>query len=94
MTGMALLPATLVDLALAALAVGILLAVARLVIGPTLPDRVVAVDLIANQSVAVLGLLAIRLEDAALLQPAIVLALVAFVGTVAFAHYIARRATL
>jgi multicomponent Na+:H+ antiporter subunit F len=92
MTGLALLRA--VDVALAVLAGGILLAVVRLVKGPTLPDRVVAVDLIANQAVAVLGLLAIRFDQPTLLQPALVLALVAFVGTVAFAHYIERRASI
>jgi multicomponent Na+:H+ antiporter subunit F len=92
MTGLALLRA--VDVALAVLAVGILMAVVRLVKGPTLPDRVVAVDLIANQAVAVLGLLAIRFDQPTLLQPALVLALVAFVGTVAFAHYIERRASI
>jgi multicomponent Na+:H+ antiporter subunit F len=81
------------EVALGALAIGILLAVVRLVTGPTLPDRVVAVDLIANLAVAVLGVLAIRFDQPALLQPAIVLALVAFLGTVAFAHYIEKRAS-
>jgi multicomponent Na+:H+ antiporter subunit F len=89
-TGGALLA---VEAALAALAVGILLAVVRLVKGPALPDRVVAVDLIGNLAVAVLGLLAIRFDEPALLQPAMVLALVAFLGTVAFARYIERRAS-
>jgi multicomponent Na+:H+ antiporter subunit F len=82
-----------VEVALAMVAVGILLAVVRLVKGPSLPDRVVAVDLIANLAVAVLGLLAVRFDEPALLQPAMVLALVAFLGTVAFAHYIERRAS-
>ena len=86
--------APLVDVALALVAVGVLLAMMRLIVGPTLPDRVVAVDLIANLSVAILGLLALRFDDPALLQPALVVALVAFVGTVAFAHYLERRANL
>jgi multicomponent Na+:H+ antiporter subunit F len=86
--------APLVDVALALVAIGVLLAMMRLIVGPTLPDRVVAVDLIANLSVAILGLLALRFDDAALLQPALVVALIAFVGTVAFAHYLERRANL
>lgn len=81
------------EITLGALAIGMLLAVVRLAKGPTLPDRVVAVDLIANLAVAVLGLLAIRFDEPTLLQPAIVLALVAFLGTVAFAHYIEKRAS-
>lgn len=86
--------APLVDVALALVALGVLLSMMRLIVGPTLPDRVVAVDLIANLSVAILGLLALRFDDPALLQPALVVALVAFVGTVAFAHYLERRANL
>jgi multicomponent Na+:H+ antiporter subunit F len=80
------------DFGIGAIAVGLLLAVVRILKGPTLPDRVVGVDLIANLSVAMLGLLAIRFDEPALLAPAMVVALVAFVGTVAFAHFIERRA--
>jgi multicomponent Na+:H+ antiporter subunit F len=80
------------DIALGALAVGILLAVIRLVKGPSLSDRVIAVDLMGTLGVATLGVLAIRFHQPALLQPAMVLALVAFLGTVAFAHYIEKGA--
>lgn len=74
------------------LAFGILLAVVRLLKGPTLPDRVVAIDLIATQVVAMLASAAIAFGEAALLQPALVLTLIAFVGTVAFARYVAKGA--
>ena len=74
------------------LSFGILLAVVRLLKGPTLPDRVVAIDLIATQAVAMLASAAIGFGEAALLQPALVLTLIAFVGTVAFARYVAKGA--
>lgn len=86
-----LLDATITTV-LALLAAGILLAVVRLLKGPTLPDRVVAIDLIATQAVAMLAAAAIAFEEPALLQPALVLTLIAFVGTVAFARYVAKRA--
>jgi multicomponent Na+:H+ antiporter subunit F len=82
-----------VAVVLVLLAGGILLAVVRLLMGPTLPDRVVAIDLIATQSVAMLASAAIAFNEPALLQPALVLTLIAFVGTVAFARYVAKRAT-
>lgn len=82
------------EIALAALAAGILVTTVRLVKGPTLPDRVIALDVIASLGVAMLGVLAIRFNQSALLQPAIVLALVAFLGTLAFAHYIEKRTML
>ena len=82
---------TTVAVVLVLLAGGILLAVVRLLAGPTLPDRVVAIDLIATQSVAMLAAAAIAFDEPALLQPALVLTLIAFVGTVAFARYVAKR---
>jgi multicomponent Na+:H+ antiporter subunit F len=82
-----------VPIVLVLLAGGILVAVVRLLKGPTLPDRVVAIDLIATQSVAMLASAAIAFNEPALLQPALVLTLIAFVGTIAFARYVAKRVT-
>lgn len=82
-----------VAIVLVLLAGGILVAVVRLLKGPTLPDRVVAIDLIATQSVAMLASAAIAFNEPALLQPALVLTLIAFVGTIAFARYVAKRVT-
>lgn len=90
--GVSILDAT-VPVVLALLGFGILLAVVRLLRGPTLPDRVVAIDLIATQAVAMLASSAIAFDEPALLQPALVLTLIAFVGTVAFARYVAKRAS-
>lgn len=82
-----------VEVVLAVLAVGVLLAVVRLVKGPTLPDRVVAIDLFASLAVAILATSAIAFDEPNLLQPALVLALVAFLGTIAFARYVEKRAS-
>ena len=68
------------------------LAFIRVVRGPTLPDRVVALDLFAVLSTAFLTVYAIDTEQQVFLDVAIVLALIAFLGTVAFALYIGRRA--
>jgi len=74
-----------------ALSVGFLLALIRLVIGPTLADRVLAVDLLAAFAVGITTVTAIRLDTPELMQPALVLAFVAFLATVAFAVYVAKR---
>jgi multicomponent Na+:H+ antiporter subunit F len=68
------------------------LAFARLVRGPTLPDRVIALDLFAILSTGFLTVYAIDTEQRVFLDVAIVLALIAFLGTVAFALYMERRA--
>jgi multicomponent Na+:H+ antiporter subunit F len=74
------------------LTVAMALAFARLVRGPTLPDRVIALDLFAILSTGFLTVYAIDSEQRVFLDVAIVLALIAFLGTVAFALYMERRA--
>ncbi|MGH9349317.1 MAG: cation:proton antiporter [Vicinamibacterales bacterium] len=76
---------------LVVIALAIVIAFARLVAGPTLPDRVVALDMVATLAVGIIAASAVAFDEPALLQPALVVALIAFVGTVAFARYLERR---
>ena len=78
---------------LAMIVAAMILALARVAIGPALPDRVVALDVAANLAVGVIAASAIAFDQPALLQPALVIALVAFLGTVAFAWYLERTRT-
>jgi multisubunit Na+/H+ antiporter MnhF subunit len=70
---------------------GASLTVWRLVRGPTLSDRVVALDVLAIFVVGAMMTSAIHFDSPVLLQPALALALLAFLGTVAFAQYILKR---
>jgi multicomponent Na+:H+ antiporter subunit F len=79
-------------LALGLLLTALLLSFVRLMRGPSLPDRVVALDTIAGVAVAIMATLAIVLDEPVFLDVGIVVALVAFVGTVAFAQYLGREA--
>jgi multicomponent Na+:H+ antiporter subunit F len=81
----------LIDPLLAILGLALLLAFLRLVRGPTLPDRVVALDLMAVLAVAIITLYAIATNERIFLDTAIALALITFLGTVAFARYVERR---
>ncbi len=78
-------------LALALVAVALFLTFVRLVRGPTLPDRVVALDLMGVLAVGMIAAYAVATDQSVLLDPAAVLALVGFLGTVAFARYLKRR---
>ena len=80
-----------VDAAFALLVVGMAAAFARLVRGPSLADRVVALDFIAVLTVAFAGVYAIEAGAAAFLDVAVALALAVFLATVAFARFIERR---
>ncbi|HVS31173.1 MAG TPA: monovalent cation/H+ antiporter complex subunit F [Thermoanaerobaculia bacterium] len=68
-----------------------LLAFVRLVKGPTIADRVVALDLLAIISVGVILVYDAATSLPVFLDAAIVLALVGFAGTVAFSKYLERR---
>lgn len=65
------------------------IAFVRLVRGPSLADRVTALDLIALIGVAAMAAAALAYDDPWFLDVGLLLALIGFVGTAAFAHYIA-----
>jgi len=67
---------------------GLLATVVRLLLGPSRADRVVALDLVTVQLVALSALLALSSENAAFLDVGLVLALIGFLATVAFARYL------
>jgi multicomponent Na+:H+ antiporter subunit F len=73
--------------ALALCGVTALLAVVRLVKGPRTADRVVALDLLSAVAVGVTAAWAVAADDPVYLDVALLVALVAFLGTVAFATY-------
>lgn len=72
------------------IALGLVSAFIRLVLGPTLADRVVALDMIVILSIAIIALDAILTGQVYFLRAGITLALIAFLGTVAFAYYLRR----
>lgn len=65
-----------------------LLAAYRVIIGPTTPDRVVALDVIATNVVAIAVLFALETGKGALIDVGLVLAIIGFISTVAVARYI------
>ncbi|MDP3720173.1 MAG: monovalent cation/H+ antiporter complex subunit F [Acidobacteriota bacterium] len=81
---------TVAPLVLTALGLAILMTVARLIKGPSLPDRVVAMDLLGILVVGVIVVLAGSTGVRATLDAAIVIALIGFVATVAYATYVER----
>ncbi len=68
-----------------------LLTTVRIVRGPTLADRAVALDLLTILAVAFVAAIAVGTGQSVLLDIAFVVALVSFLGTVAFARYLERR---
>lgn len=73
------------------LALSALLIFIRFVIGPSLSDRVVALDLLITTGIGIIAIYSIVTNQPTLLDIAMILALIAFLGTVAFAYYIEKR---
>ncbi len=83
---------TLAFVLLAVLSIGIVLAFVRLLLGPNIPDRLVALELLTTVGVGIAALYCIAFDEPVYLDVAIVLALVAFLGTVTFSRYIEKWA--
>jgi multisubunit Na+/H+ antiporter MnhF subunit len=82
--------AAVTALVLVGLAVSIALCAYRLLIGPAVVDRLLALDTITVNVIAVLVVLSIRLGTDVYLDSVLVLALVGFVGTVTIAKALMR----
>jgi multicomponent Na+:H+ antiporter subunit F len=78
-------------LALVVLGLSFLLTVWRVIKGPTLPDRVVALDMLVGIVIGFIALIAIRTGFTLYIDIAISLGLVGFLATVAFARFILAR---
>lgn len=78
-------------LILSLLTLALILAFVRLVRGPSLPDRVVALDIAITMAMGIISVYAVQNNQPVFLDVALILALLSFLGTVAFAYYIERR---
>ncbi|SHE56086.1 multicomponent Na+:H+ antiporter subunit F [Modicisalibacter ilicicola DSM 19980] len=77
-------------LSLAVMALALCLAFVRLFRGPSLPDRVVALELFSSILVGFIGVIAIATDVPSLLDVSIVMALMAFMATIGFARFLER----
>ena len=78
------------DIAVGAVSVAMLLCGWRLIRGPELVDRVLAVDTLYINTVALVVLLGIRLQTLLLFEAALIVAMLGFASTVALARYLTR----
>lgn len=78
------------DVGSVAVAVSVLLCGWRLLRGPALPDRILALDTLYMGMVALVILLGMRLDTRLLFEAALIVAMLGFVSTVALARYLTR----
>lgn len=73
------------------LALAVVLTFVRIVRGPSLADRVVGFDLLAAAAIGIIAIAAVRFGDPIFIDVALLLGLMAFVSTVAFARFLDRK---
>ena len=62
----------------------------RVIKGPSLPDRAIALDTIGVILISAIAIVSILLKTKAFLEAILILGILAFIGTIAFSKYIER----
>ena len=78
------------NFAIGAVSVAMLLCAWRLLRGPEVTDRLLALDTLYINTVALVILLALHWQTALLFEAALIIAMLGFVSTVALARYVSR----
>ncbi len=79
-----------INIAFCAIGLAMLLCLVRLVRGPDAADRILALDTLYINAIALLIVLGIRMASAVYFEAALLIALMGFVATVALARYLER----
>lgn len=77
-----------IPISLAMLLLGMALNLWRLVRGPSAPDRILALDTLAINTIALVMLIGISLGSAVNFEAALLIAMMGFVGTVALCKFL------
>lgn len=80
-----------IDIALGVFALAMLLNVVRLYIGPAVSDRILALDTLNVNALALLVLFGMKLGSDIYFEAALIIAMLGFVSTVVFAKFVIRR---
>lgn len=79
-----------IPLCLVLIGLALVLTMARLIIGPDLPDRILALDTLYINAIAMLVLFGVWLGSDLYFEAALLIAVMGFIGTVAVAKYLLR----
>jgi multicomponent K+:H+ antiporter subunit F len=78
------------NIAFVAITLAMILNVWRLAKGPDVPDRILALDTLYINTIALMTLLGIRYDTTIFFEAALIIALLGFVGTIALCRYLLR----
>lgn len=80
-----------INLSLYIVVIAMLLALWRLLRGPSLPDRILALDTLNIDAIALLVLYGMKIQSPIYFEAALVIAMLGFVSTVVLSKYVIRR---
>jgi len=73
------------------ISISTILTLIRFVKGPSLPDRVISLDVFSANLLVMLAIYSVLSEEKTYLNVALIMSLVAFVGTMTFAYYLVQK---
>lgn len=82
---------TMIAIVFAIMSLALVMALIRVLIGPTLPDRVVALELMVSITVGMIATYSIATGVSDFIDVAVVLALTAFLAAIGFARSVEKR---
>ncbi|ATP38703.1 Na(+)/H(+) antiporter subunit F [Solibacillus sp. R5-41] len=81
---------TILNMSLLLFMIAIAISLFRVIKGPSLPDRAIALDTIGVNLISAIAIISIVLKTKAFLEAILILGILAFIGTIAFSKYIER----
>lgn len=73
------------------LGISVILVFIRFLKGPSIPDRVIALDMLILIAIGIIAVYSMQNDQSTFLDIAMLFALIAFLGTVAFAYFLIQR---
>lgn len=83
--------ATAIAISMHVIGLALLMSLWRLLRGPSLPDRILALDTLYINTIALLVLYGMHIGSSIFFEAALIIAMLGFVGTVTLSKYVMRR---
>ena len=83
--------ATALNVSIGLFLIGLLLSLYRLLVGPSIPDRILALDTLYIQALSLLILFGMQRGSLLYFETALIIAALGFVSTLALSKYVMRR---
>ncbi|KAA0948453.1 Na(+)/H(+) antiporter subunit F1 [Sporosarcina sp. ANT_H38] len=80
----------MLTISLVLFSITIAIAVIRIILGPSMPDRVIGLDMIGVNLIAVIAVISVMMNTKAFLEVILILGILSFIGTIAFSKFIER----